>query len=59
MADEPDLRALVHDLRSPLAVIDGFASLLAREGLTDEQRADYARRITEAAGEMRAVLDRV
>lgn len=58
MADDP-LRALVHDLRSPLAIIDGFAALLARDegGLTPEQRKDYAIRIRTAAGEMRRAID--
>ena len=53
-------RQLVHDLRSPLMVIDGFASLLARDdgSLTDEQRADYAARIRAAAAEMRELIDR-
>jgi signal transduction histidine kinase len=53
-------RELVHDLRSPLMVIDGFASLLASDdgSLTDEQRADYAARIRAAAAEMRALIDR-
>ena len=53
-------RQLVHDLRSPLMVIDGFAALLARDdgSLTDEQRADYAGRIRAAADEMRRLIDR-
>ena len=54
--DDP-LRRLVHDLRSPLAVVDGFAGLLARDELPEDKRADYARRIAEAAAEMRALLD--
>jgi signal transduction histidine kinase len=58
--ERPDERRLVHDLRSPLAVIDGFSALLERDdgALTAEQRADFARRIRAAAAEMRAVLDR-
>ena len=53
-------RQLVHDLRSPLAIIDGFSALLARDdgSLTAEQRADYAQRIRTAAAEMRAIIDR-
>lgn len=60
MADEPDrLRELVHDLRSPLAIVDGFSALLARdEGtLTAEQTADYLERIRAAAADMRGLLD--
>ena len=60
MATDPaPLRALVHDLRSPIAVIDGFAQLLERgaDTLSADQRADYTRRIVEAAAELKAVLD--
>ena len=55
---EPEaLRRLVHDLRSPLAIVDGFAGLLRDGDLTEEKRADYAARIADAAAEMRALLD--
>jgi len=60
---EPDpdahLAKLVHDLRSPLMVAEGFAQLLARdEGkLTPEQRADFAGRVESAMADMRALLD--
>ena len=60
MADESDaLARLVHDLRNPLAIVDGFAGLLARDdgSLDPEKRADFARRIVDAAAEMRALLD--
>ena len=60
---DPDARLskLVHDLRSPLMVAEGFAQLLARdEGkLTAEQRAEFAARIEAAAADMRALLDAV
>lgn len=59
--DDPDARLakLVHDLRSPLMVADGFAQLLARDtgALSAEQRADFAGRIAEAMEDMRALLD--
>ena len=59
--DDPDARLskLVHDLRSPLMVAEGFAQLLARdEGkLTTEQRADFAKRVESAMADMRALLD--
>ena len=56
MAEDP-LRRLIHDLRSPLAVIDGFAGLLRRGELGTDERDDYLRRIAEAADEMRVLLD--
>jgi signal transduction histidine kinase len=62
MADLPDeagLRQLVHDLRGPLTIIDGFAMLLARDDgtLDADRRAEFAERIRAAATEMRAVID--
>jgi len=51
---------LEHDLRSPLAVIAGFADLLAREDrpVSPSERVDWARRIAAAAEEMRERLRR-
>lgn len=63
MPDAPDadarLAKLVHDLRSPLTVAEGFAQLLARDegALTPEQRAEFAGRVAAAMADMRAVLD--
>ena len=62
MADQPDadrLAKLVHDLRSPLTVAEGFAQLLARDegSLTPEQRADFAGRVAAAMADMRELLD--
>jgi signal transduction histidine kinase len=50
---------LVHDLRTPLTIVQGFADLLARRGatLTDDQREEYVTRIVAAATEMKAILD--
>lgn len=58
-AAEARLVRLVHDLRTPLTVISGFAELLERqrEKLTEEQRTEYLQRIVAAATEMRAILD--
>ena len=55
------VRALVHDLRTPLALVLGFSELLETRGseLSDEQRADFLARIAEAAKELGRLLDAV
>jgi K+-sensing histidine kinase KdpD len=57
---EDPLRRLVHDLRAPLTVAQGFADLLAQRGdaLPPEQRTEFARRIADAMTEMRMLLDK-
>ncbi|HEV2062198.1 MAG TPA: histidine kinase dimerization/phospho-acceptor domain-containing protein [Solirubrobacteraceae bacterium] len=63
MPDEPggrdSLSQLVHDLRSPLTIAEGFANLLASDegNLSAEQRADFAKRIAGAMADMRSILD--
>lgn len=59
MADDERLVDLVHDLRTPLTIVQGFADLLARRSssLTEEQREEYVQRIAAAAAEMKAILD--
>jgi signal transduction histidine kinase len=55
---EDERRRLRHDLRTPLTVVTGFAEVLAADKpLADEDRRDYARRIAEAADEIRGTLD--
>ena len=57
--EEGRIVALVHDLRTPLTIVQGFADLLARRGaeLDDDQREEYVSRILAAAGEMKSILD--
>jgi len=61
MSDGHDERlvSLVHDLRTPLTIVQGFADLLSRRGvsLSDEQRQEYVDRIAAAAAEMKSILD--
>ena len=58
MTDDDGRRRLRHDVRTPLTIVSGFAEVLAGEKpVSDEDRRDYARRIGEAATEIRAVLD--
>ena len=55
-----ELRTLVHDLRTPLTLVEGFSDLLLRRGdeLRPEQREEYVQRIADAARELRAIVDR-
>ena len=64
MTNEPGdgdarLRTLVHALRTPLTIVEGFADALARRGeqMSLEERAEYVERIGDAAREMRELLD--
>ena len=58
---EAQLRTLVHALRTPLTIVEGFGDALARRGdaMSDEERAEYLERIVDAAHEMRDLLDGV
>jgi signal transduction histidine kinase len=55
-----ELSTLVHGLRTPLTLVEGFSDLLMRRGdeLPARERDDYVRRIADAAREMRELLDR-
>ena len=57
--DDERLTKLVHDLRTPLTVVAGFAELLVRRGadLDPAQRDEYLARIVDGAQEMRSILD--
>ncbi len=62
MSDEERaaIHELAHALRTPIAVIQGFADLLARDGdpgPSAQQRRDYVARIKTATAEMRQTLD--
>ena len=59
MAEDP-VRRLVHDLRSPLMIVEGFSQLLenGEQTLGPDERAEFLRRIRDAARDMREVLDR-
>ena len=57
---DDELRTLVHDLRTPLTLVEGFSDLLVRraDDLPAPERDEYVRRIADAAREMRELLDR-
>jgi K+-sensing histidine kinase KdpD len=58
---EQQLGPLVHALRTPLTIVEGFADALVRRGdqMAPDERAEYLERIHEAACEMRELLDGV
>jgi signal transduction histidine kinase len=53
------LAKLVHDLRTPLTIVQGFAELLDRGHTTldESRRAEYLGRIAQASREMKDILD--
>lgn len=57
--DHERLAQLIHDLRTPLTLVLGFADMLRKRGddLTPEQRAEFVGRIDDAARDMRRILD--
>ena len=53
-------RRLRHDLRTPLTIVAGFAEVLAADrAISDQDRRDFARRIQDAAAEIRELIDSV
>jgi signal transduction histidine kinase len=59
MSHDDPLARLIHDIRTPLTVIDGFAQLLERgDGVAGpDELAEYIGRIREGARDIRALLD--
>jgi signal transduction histidine kinase len=53
------LARLVHDLRTPLTIVQGFAELLERgmSSLDEARQAEYLGRIAAAGREMKEILD--
>jgi len=56
---DAELRAVGHDLRTPLAVINGYAQLLSSDELSPEQRARACQLILEKCEELNAVIRRL
>jgi len=57
--DVAELRTLGHDLRTPLAVIHGYAQLLRSDELSPEQRARACDLIVEKCEELNVVIRRL
>lgn len=56
---ESAIHSLVHDLRSPLGAMMGYAELIAEEDLDDEKRRAFARTMVEAGNRMGDQIDRM
>lgn len=54
-----DAKTLGHDLRTPLAIIHGYAQLLASEELSPEQHARACDLILEKCEELNLVIRRL
>jgi signal transduction histidine kinase len=58
--DGESRRRLRHDLRTPLTIVAGFAEVLAADRpISDQDRRDFAKRIQDAATEIRELIDSV
>ena len=58
--DAETRRRLRHDLRTPLSIVAGFAEVLAADRpISDTDRQEFAKRIQDAASEIRRMLDSV
>ena len=58
--DGESRRRLRHDLRTPLTIVAGFAEVLAADrAISDQDRRDFAKRIQDAATEIRELIDSV
>ena len=56
---ESAIHSLVHDLRSPLGAMMGYAELIAEEDLDDDKRRAFARTMVEAGNRMGDQIDRM
>lgn len=48
-----------HEIKTPLAVIRGYASALQRENLSDEERSEYARTIASASENLSILISNI
>lgn len=64
MQDSQTLRSdfianVSHELKTPLAVMQNYATLLSEEDLTRQQRLDYANAVSEAAQRMTSLVTNI
>ena len=48
-----------HELKTPLAVMGNYATMLQRPGLTEEERCEYAKAISEAARRLAQLITNI
>ena len=48
-----------HELKTPLAVMGNYATMLQRPGITDEERVEYAKSISEAARRLAQLITNI
>ncbi len=48
-----------HELKTPLAVIQNYGTLLQQTGLPDEKRLEYAKQLTEAARRLASLITNI
>lgn len=48
-----------HELKTPLAVMGNYATMLQRPGLTEDEKNDYARAISEAARKLAQLITNI
>ena len=48
-----------HELKTPLAVMGNYATMLQRPGITDEERCEYAKAISEAARRLAQLITNI
>ena len=48
-----------HELKTPLAVMGNYATMLQKPGITEEERCDYAKAISEAARKLAQLITNI
>ena len=48
-----------HELKTPLAVMGNYATMLQRKGITEEERVEYAKSISEAARRLAQLITNI
>ena len=48
-----------HELKTPLAVMENYATMLQRPGITEEERCEYAKSISEAARKLAQLITNI